>query len=125
MVEDKIYQSSLWEPFNETKLNGYIENNKIVLVDITAEWCLICKANKFFVLEQRDILKFLKEKNVVLMRGDYTNRSAILAKYLEKNNRYGIPLNVLYGPKNKEGVVLPELLTKDILVSSIKGVSGQ
>ena len=34
-------------------------------------------------------------------------------------NRFGIPLNIIYGPKNKEGIVLPEILTKDIVIDGL------
>ncbi len=121
--ENTTYQSSLWEPFSEEKLSKYISEDKTILVDITAEWCLICKGNKFFVLEQPDILKFLKDNNVVMMRGDYTNRSDILTKFLQKNNRPGIPFNIVYGSNNKKGIVLPEVLTKEALKSAIKTVN--
>jgi suppressor for copper-sensitivity B len=118
--ENTTYQSSLWEPFSEEKLFRYISDEKTILVDITAEWCLICKGNKFFVLEQPDILKFLKDNNVMMMRGDYTNRSETLSNFLKKHNRPGIPFNIVYGPSNKKGIVLPEVLTKDILVDAIR-----
>jgi suppressor for copper-sensitivity B len=121
--ENTSYQSSLWEVFNEAKLKQHVKEDRIVLIDITAEWCLICKGNKFFVLEQPDILKFLKDNNVVMMRGDYTNRSEILSNFLKKNNRPGIPFNIVYGPKNKKGIVLPEVLTKEALKSAITSVN--
>ncbi len=120
--QNESYHSTLWESFSEEKLDKYINDDKMILVDITAEWCLICKGNKFFVLEREDTLKFLKEKNVIMMRGDYTNRSENLTKYLQKHNRPGIPFNIVYGPKNKKGIVLPEVLTKESLANAVINV---
>ncbi len=120
VVKSEMYHSSLWEDFSQTKLDEYVSNGKFVLVDITAEWCLICKSNKFFVLERADILDFFKKNNIILMRGDYTNHSEELLHFLQKHNRPGIPLNVMYGPKNKQGIVLPEILTKESVIGAFK-----
>jgi suppressor for copper-sensitivity B len=121
--DKKEYHNSLWEPYNVKKLEEYIRDNRTVVIDITAEWCITCKVNKLLVLEQDDVIHFLKNNNVIMMRGDYTNKSAEIEKFLVMHNRYGIPLDVVYGPKNKSGIVLPEILTKDSLINAIKSVS--
>ena len=39
--------------------------------------------------------------------------------FIKKYNRYGIPVNIIYGPKNKEGILLPEILSKDIVIDKL------
>ena len=108
-----------WEIFTEQKINPYLESDKIVFVDITADWCLTCKANKLLVLENKSVQSFLLKKNIVKMRGDWTRKDPVLLKYLQDNGRYGIPFNIIYGPGKKDGIILPEILTTDILKKAI------
>ena len=108
-----------WEIFTEQKINPYLELDKIVFVDITADWCLTCKANKLLVLENKSVQSFLLKKNIVKMRGDWTRKDPVLLKYLQDNGRYGIPFNIIYGPGRKDGIILPEILTTDILKKAI------
>lgn len=117
--QDRMPDKS-WHEFSEYKLQDALVNGEIVLVDVTAEWCLICKTNKLLVLDQDDIIKFLNDNKVLLLRADFTNRSEAIAKYLESKNRYGIPLNVVYGVKAPNGIVLPELLTKNDLIQAVQ-----
>jgi len=113
------YIDASWEEFSEEKLNQHIKDAEVIFVDVTAEWCLICKTNKFFVLDQMDFIDHLKAKDVVLMRADFTNRSPEIAKFLEKNNRYGIPFNAVYSKKKPEGIPLPELLKRKDVYDAI------
>jgi suppressor for copper-sensitivity B len=108
-----------WEIFTELNINPYLESGKIVFVDITADWCLTCKANKLLVLENKSVQSFLLKKNIVKMRGDWTKKDPVLLKYLQDNGRYGIPFNIVYGPGRKDGIILPEILTTNILKEAI------
>lgn len=111
---------SLWETFSEEKIEEYINQGHIVLVDVTAEWCLICKMNKYSVLEDEKIKLFLQKEGVKLIRADYTNRSSLIRNFLNKNGRFGIPFNIIFSPNNPTGLILPEILTKSSLYNAIK-----
>jgi len=45
-----------------------------------------------------------------------------ILEFLGENKRYGIPFNIIYGPKNTEGVILPEILTIKSIMSAIEKV---
>jgi suppressor for copper-sensitivity B len=108
-----------WQPFEENKISDLVARGKIVMVDITADWCLTCAANEKFVLSSQAGQTLLSDKNVVLMRGDWTTPSPEITAYLRRHGRYGIPFNIVYSPKNPHGVVLPELLTLDALAMAL------
>jgi len=40
--------------------------------------------------------------------------------FLNKYERFGIPANIVFGPNNKKGQLLPEVLTKDIVISNLE-----
>lgn len=115
--------SAGWEVFSESRISAEVAMGKTVFVDVTADWCLTCKANKKFVLESADIQAALKEKNVLLLKADWTKGDEAIRAYLEKHGRYGIPFNIVYGPKFPDGIVLSELLTKQAVLDGISKAS--
>lgn len=110
-IENEKEIDLYWEPFSEKKIEYYKSIGDIVFLDITADWCMICKANKFLVLDNIEILEFLKKNNVKLMRGDITSHSEEIMNFMKKNNRNGIPYNVMYGNNFPHIIVFPEILT--------------
>ena len=42
--------------------------------------------------------------------------------FIKSYDRLGIPVNIIYGPNNKKGIILPEILTKQIVINNIKKV---
>ncbi len=102
-----------WQPFDEAAIAADVAAGKVVFVDVTADWCLTCKANKKFVLGREEIKERLFGPGVVPMQADWTNPDPVIAAFLQKYGRYGIPFNAVFGPGAPQGLVLPELLTPD------------
>ena len=118
-----IYSNSpneIWETFDEEKLSSLINDEKIVLVDVTADWCVTCQFNKITTLEKKSMLKYFKDKNVNLLRADWTNKDEKILTYMKIFGKYGIPLNIVYGPKNKDGIILSEILTPSKITEKIE-----
>ena len=111
-----------WMEFDKLTLNKLIEDNKIVLLDFTADWCITCQLNKKTTLENSKLQSFFNKENVLLMRGDWTKRDEKILNFIKSYDRLGIPVNIIYGPNNKEGVILPEILTKKIVIDNINKV---
>ena len=96
-----------------------------VFVDITAEWCITCQVNKTLTLNRGGIHEVLASGGtVVAMRGDWTRPDAKISAYLKSFGRFGIPLNAVYGPDSRSGIILPELLTAGLVWDAIGTASG-
>ena len=108
-----------WVDFDEQILNLEVSNNKVLLLELTADWCITCQINKKTTLENEDLIEFLKSNNILLMRGDWTKPNDKILNFIKKNGRLGIPLNIIYGPRKKNGILLPEILTKDLIIDNI------
>ncbi|WP_422022393.1 protein-disulfide reductase DsbD family protein [Pyruvatibacter mobilis] len=109
----------LWRPFDEKTIPTLVAQGKTVFVDVTAEWCITCKANKRLVLSDTSIVERLKEKNVIAMQADWTLPDDQIAAYLARYERYGIPFNAVYGPGAPRGVMLPEILSKSGVLAAL------
>ena len=108
-----------WNKFEEVLVRENIKKGKIVFVDITADWCITCKVNKITTLDKTEVINYFNESNVILYRADWTNKDISILNFLQQNERYGIPFNIIYGPSLKKGIVLPEVLSRDTILNSI------
>ena len=109
----------VWKPFDEARITREVEAGNVVFVDVTADWCLTCLANKKLVLDVEPSVSLLTSPGVIAMKADWTKPDPVITAYLKKFGRYGIPFNVIYGPKNPQGTALPELLSAEILDKAI------
>jgi len=113
-----------WEPFAQAQIPSLVAQGKVVFVDVTADWCLTCKANRTLVLERDPTAELLAAPGVVRMMADWTRPSDEIARYLASFGRYGIPFNAVYGPGAPQGVALPELLTPDAVRTALVEASA-
>lgn len=111
---------SAWKKFDEAEITRQVSLGNVVFVDITANWCLTCKFNKFNVIETSEIQKFFAENNIILMRGNITMPNPKIIKFMEKHGRFAIPFNAVFGPKAKKGLLTREILTKKEIILLIK-----
>ena len=105
---------------------GYAEElakkGEIVLVDITADWCLTCKLNKFTIFNDNYLDQEIKKGNIKFVQGDWTLPDQDILEFLGENKKYGIPFNIIYGPKYTQGIILPEILTIKSIMKAIEKV---
>jgi suppressor for copper-sensitivity B len=113
-----------WQSFDEGRIPSLVSEGKVVFVDVTADWCITCQANKRLVLDRAAVVERLASENVVAMRGDWTSPNDEIMRYLESFGRYGIPFNAVYGPGAPDGIALPELLTVDTVTDALNRASG-
>ena len=109
----------IWEDYNDKSLESYLNENRFVLVDVTADWCVTCQFNKITTLNTKKLVDFLIQHEVLVIKADWTNKDKDIFDFIKRYNRYGIPVNIVYGPKNKEGILLPEILSKDIVIDKL------
>ncbi len=114
-----------WQPLDTAFINQSVSQGKTVFVDITADWCITCKANKVGVILQEPVYSKLQEDHIIRVQGDWTKPSEKVTQYLQANGRYGVPFNIVYGPATPEGIALPVILTKDAVIKAINAASSK
>jgi suppressor for copper-sensitivity B len=78
-----------------------------------------CKVNKALVLDQGRVAARLNDKGIIAMQADWTRPNPQITAFLQRFNRYGIPFDVVFGPRTPEGRILPELLTRDAVLGAL------
>ncbi|GAM54141.1 suppressor for copper-sensitivity scsB [Vibrio ishigakensis] len=109
-----------WQPLSVEAIHQYVDEDKVVFVDVTADWCVTCKANKVGVLLQEPVYSTLTNGEIIPMQGDWTKPNATITDYLQSHDRFGVPFNVVYGPGAPEGIELPVILSSDAVMQAIK-----
>ncbi len=107
-----------WESWEPEKIR--LTRDRPIFVDFTAAWCLTCQFNKKTVLENVQVIDYFTKNNFLLLRADWTNHNPQITEALKNLGRQGIPLYVIYPINGKSPVILPEILTKKLLLTFIQ-----
>jgi len=109
-----------WQRWSPEAVAQARADGKPVLVDFTADWCLTCQVNKRTSIEISSVRKKLKDLNAVALVGDYTHFPDSITTELNRFNRAGVPLVLVY-PKNPDAqpIILPEVLTPGIVLDAL------
>ena len=113
-----------WRPWDRVEAINQVAAGNVVLVHVTAEWCLNCKVNQALVLDRGAVAERLKTPRIVAMIADWTRADPGIGRFLAGFGRYGIPFDVVYGPKAPAGIVLPEILTADAVLAALDAAGG-
>ena len=113
-------EDSEWLDFNNVNIRELIEKNNIVFVDITADWCATCQYNKLNVINSKSIKNLFDQYNVLKVKGDWTKPNIKIQNFLKQNNKYGIPLNIMYNKINPDGIIFSELLSEKEIFKTLE-----
>jgi len=116
--------AGVWQPFSQARLAEEVAAGNLVLVDVTADWCITCQANKAAVLNRGEVGQRLAG-NVVALKADWTRPDPAIQAYLASFDRFGIPFNAVYGPGAPAGLALPELLTQGAVLTALDRAASQ
>jgi thiol:disulfide interchange protein len=110
----------VWQPYSQQALEQARTGGHPVFIDFTAAWCLSCQVNERLVLRSTDVQRQFADRKLTLLKADWTQYDPEITKELASLNRSGVPTYVIY-PANPAAPadVLPELLTKDIVLTAI------
>ena len=104
-------------------LNSLRASGTPVFVDVTADWCITCLANEQAVLFTDDMTQAFADAGVTYMVADWTNYDPAIGEFVQEHGRNGIPLYVMYpGDMQSEPLMLPQLLTRTIVIEALDRV---
>lgn len=103
-------------------VEAHRNEGKHVFVDFTAEWCATCKVNERTSIKTDEIQKAFKDNNIEFVVADYTTKNPKITEILQKYDRSGVPLYLLYpADKTKDAIRLNDgLVTKGAIYEAIE-----
>jgi thiol:disulfide interchange protein len=111
-------------PYSAERLQALRDEGRVVFVNMTADWCVTCKANERGTLSGARFRSALREAGATYMVGDWTSVDPAISAFLEQHRAVGVPLYVVYPAGGGEGEVLPALLDDDIVTAALARARG-
>jgi thiol:disulfide interchange protein DsbD len=108
------------QPFSPAKLADLRAQGKPVFVNFTAAWCVTCQVNDKLALSSPKVADAFRNAGMAYLKGDWTNRDAVIAKVLAEHGRAGVPLYLVYGSGGRDAVVLPQILTEGVVLNAVR-----
>lgn len=110
----------LWQPYSADRLAALREQGRAVFINLTADWCVTCLANEKIALSSAAFETALIANDVTYLKGDWTNRNSEITELLSKHGRGGVPLYLFYDAAGSPPEILPQLLTKHIVLRTLE-----
>ena len=109
-----------WVSFSEAELQRLLAEGRPVFLDFTADWCITCKFNLRTAIDTKAVREAFEKLGIVPMLADWTNSNPEITRKLAQFDRVGVPFYLFYAPgRADDPVILPELLTEQILLRAI------
>ena len=109
----------VWEKWSPEAIASAQAEGRPVYVDFTARWCATCQTNKKFVFASDEVKETFRDRNILTLKADWTNKDPAITAELAKWNRSAVPFNLIYLPGQPDPVILPELLTPSTVLDAL------
>jgi thiol:disulfide interchange protein DsbD len=110
-----------WQPYSRARLDELRAAGEPVFINLTADWCITCKANEKFALNTAAVSAAFEDAGIHRLKGDWTNPDAEISALLTEFDRSGVPLYLFYpAGSTRPAKILPQLLTEKILLEQIR-----
>ena len=95
------------------------ELDQAYLINFTAAWCITCQANDKLALSRPAVKTYFEENNIKYIKADWTNRDNDILEVLTEYGRTGVPLYLYWKPGLDKTLILPAVLTVELLLYSL------
>jgi len=85
------------------EIHDWIQKDKIVFVNITAKWCMICNINNITVFSKYDVLDFLRSSDIIPVKIDITKNNDKAEEFYGDSNTIYVPKYIIFSKKHTEG----------------------
>jgi thiol:disulfide interchange protein DsbD len=113
----------VWEAWSEDKVSTARKEGRPVFIDFTAAWCVTCQFNKKTTFADANLLQDFAQKNVLLLRADWTRYDPAITKALNNLGRNGLPVYAWYAP-GQEVHILSELPSVQEVQNALRAVKS-
>jgi len=110
-----------WESFSVEILEQAHAENRSVMIDFTANWCMNCQFNKVNVYHTEEVEKLIKEKNILAIKADLTEDNPTIESLRNHLGSRSIPfLAIFNGDTPNTPVVLRDLVSKKRVINELQ-----
>jgi len=108
-------ESISWQTWSDSAFKQAKQENKLVLLDIKAQWCTFCKKMANVTYQDPEVIKIINE-NYIAIRGDIEKTAPIAQRY----GYFGVPATIVLTADDKElnrrlGYIKPQFMQWHLL----------
>lgn len=111
-----------WTPQTVVAQRGH---GKPIFVNFTASWCITCQVNDRAALSTSTVKEALARTGTIYMIADSTKYNPDIDQAINQFGRGGLPVYVVYPADGGAPVLLPQLLSPQIVVSALEKASNK
>ncbi|HEY8568880.1 protein-disulfide reductase DsbD [Microbulbifer sp.] len=119
------HASDYWQPYTPQALEAARNQGQPVLINMTAAWCITCLANEKVVLSSDAVRAAVGDFGIVALKGDWTNQDPQITELLTRFGRSSVPLYLLFPAGGGEPQILPQILSRDSLLTAMRGAASR
>lgn len=108
-----------WQNYSSTAVGQARQAGHGVFLDFTAVWCINCQVNDQLVLQNSDVVRAFKDKNIIAFKADWTKYDPAITQALASFGRDSIPVYVYYPPGSDVPDILPQIITPKVILDRI------
>jgi thiol:disulfide interchange protein len=118
-------QKLAWQPYTTNRLRQLTAEGKTVMVDFTADWCLLCKTLEKTVLNTDDVRSAVEKNGIVTLSADWTDRNEEITQMLHLLGSAQVPVLAIFpAGRANEPVILRGGYTKSQLLGKLNQASS-
>ncbi len=111
-----------WQPYSEESFAAAMENNKLIMIDVYADWCIPCKELDMFTFSDGRVIE--DSRRFVNYKVDLTRTMSDESKrFREKFNIIGVPTVLLFDSNGNEVERITGFLDANQFLEIIKKVN--
>ena len=111
-----------WQRYSPVLLQQLRSEQRQVLVNLTADWCVTCLVNERRALSGADFQAQLQRSQTTYLKGDWSDPDPEITALLNAHGRNGVPLYLLYRPGAVRAEILPQLLSRDVVADALQNI---
>lgn len=108
-----------WHKYDPAAIQTELDQNHIVFIRFTADWCLTCQASNWVFNNQ--IAAAFASAKVTPFIADWTQKDPMISDALAKYQRAGVPLYVILAT-NENPIILPTLITPNDIINALNTI---
>jgi len=112
-----------FQAYSPQRLSELRASGQPVFINLTADWCITCLVNERVALGSEKVAQLMADQGIVYLKGDWTNSDPKITALLNKFQRSGVPLYLVYPRGSGPAEILPQILSESMVIKALTKAS--
>ena len=116
-------EKAAFEDYSPERLATLRDSGQPVFINLTADWCITCLVNERVALSSDKVAQLMDDQGIVYLKGDWTNSDPQITALLNRFQRNGVPLYLIYPRGAGPAQILPQILSESMIIEALTQAS--